>query len=112
MKKILLTGSTGFLGSTMLSQLSKKHKIYCLNRKKIKNSGKIYNIYFTNYNDLNSKLKKIQVDTVIHCATHYVKDHNINDIRKLSESNIVFGNIILENLIQMKVENFIIVPIQ
>ena len=107
MKKILLTGSTGFVGSAILEELSKKHSIYCLNRKKIKQSNKFKNIYFKNYNDLNKKLKKIQVDTVIHCATHYVKYHNINDIRKLSESNIIFGNIILENLVKMKVKSFI-----
>ncbi len=107
MKKILLTGSTGFVGSAILTELSKKHIIYCLNRKKIKQSNKFKNIYFENYNDLNTKLKKIQVDTVIHCATHYVKYHNINDIKKLSDSNIIFGNIILENLANMKVKNFI-----
>ena len=56
---------------------------------------------------MNSKLRKIQADTVIHCATHYVKYHNINDINKLSNSNILFGNIILENLAKMKVKNFI-----
>ena len=107
MRKILLTGSTGFVGSAILAKLSKKHRIYCLNRKKIKQSKKFKNIYFKNYDDLNTKLKKIQVDTVIHCATHYVKHHNINDIRKLSDSNIIFGNIILENLVKMKVKNFI-----
>ncbi len=107
MKKILLTGSTGFVGSAILAELSKKHRIYCINRKKIKLSNKFKNIFFENYNDLNTKLKKIQVDTVIHCATHYVKYHNINDIKKLSESNIIFGNIILENLVKMKVKNFI-----
>lgn len=107
MKKILLTGSTGFVGSAILTELSKKHSIYCLNRKKTKQSNKFKNIYFENYNDLNKKLKKIQVDTVIHCATHYVKNHKINDIIKLSESNIIFGNIILENLFKMKVKTFI-----
>ena len=77
MKKILLTGSTGFVGSAILTELSKKHSIYCLNRKKTKQSNKFKNIYFENYNDLNKKLKKIQVVTVIHCATHYVKYHKI-----------------------------------
>ena len=107
MKKILLTGSTGFVGSAILNELSKNYIVYCLNRKKIKQSKKYKNIYFKSYDDLNSKLRKIQVDTVIHCATHYVKYHNIKDINKLSNSNILFGNIILENLAKMKVKNFI-----
>ena len=107
MKTILLTGSTGFLGSTILNQLSKKYKIYCINRKKIKQSRKFKNIYFKSYDDLNSKLKKIKVDTIIHCATHYVRHHKFDDIKKFSESNILLGNIILENLTKMKVKNFI-----
>lgn len=107
MKKILLSGSTGFVGSAILDKLSENFEIYCLNRKKIKPSKKYKNIYFKSYDDLNSKLKKIKVDTVIHCATHYTKYHKFNDIRKLSESNILFGNIILENLIIMRVNNFI-----
>lgn len=107
MKKILLSGSTGFVGSAILDKLSENFEIYCLNRKKIKPSKKYKNIYFKSYDDLNSKLKKIKVDTVIHCATHYTKYHKFHDIRKLSESNILFGNIILENLIIMRVNNFI-----
>ena len=107
MRKILLTGSTGFIGSAILNKLSKNYEICCLNRKNIKQSKKHKNIYFKSYNDLNFKLKKIQADTVIHCATHYVKNHEINDINKLSNSNILFGNIILENLSKMEVKNFI-----
>ena len=107
MKKILLTGSTGFVGSAILNELSKNYVVYCLNRKKIKQSKKYKNIYFKSYGDLNLKLRKIQADTVIHCATHYVKYHEAKDIDKLSNSNILFGNIILENLSNMKVKNFI-----
>ena len=107
MKKILLTGSTGFVGSAILNELSKNYIVYCLNRKKLKQSNKYKNIYFKSYDDLKSKLRKIQADTVIHCATHYVKYHDVKDINKLSNSNILFGNIILENLSSMKVKNFI-----
>ena len=107
MKKILLTGSTGFIGSAILNELSKNHLVYCLNRKKVKQSRKYKIIYFKSYDDLNSKLRKIQADTVIHCATHYVKYHNVKDINKLTNSNILFGNIILENLSKMKIKNFI-----
>lgn len=110
MNKILLTGSTGFIGSELLKILSKNNVIFITLRKKnklyLKNKN-IKKIYFKNYNKLNSSLKKISVDTVIHCATHYIKYHKYNDISKLSESNILFGNIILENLDKMKVKKFI-----
>ncbi|MDC0151085.1 NAD(P)-dependent oxidoreductase [Candidatus Pelagibacter sp.] len=110
MNKILLTGSTGFIGSQFLKNLSKNNKVYVTLRKKNKKISKnknIIKVYFNNFNNLNKRLKKINVDIVIHCATHYVKQHEFSDINKLSESNILFGNIILENLKNMKVKKFI-----
>tara|TARA_Y100000590_G_scaffold103208_1_gene117323 strand:+ start:58 stop:909 length:852 start_codon:yes stop_codon:yes gene_type:complete len=108
--KILLTGSTGFIGSYLLKKLCKKNKIYVILRKKRNNvlrNKNIKQIYYNNYEDLNKKIKKIKVNTVIHCATHYVKQHKFDDINKLSNSNILFGNIILENLKMMGVKKFI-----
>ncbi len=110
MNRILLTGSTGFIGSALLVNLSKNNKVYITVRKKdkihLKNKN-ILKIYFDDYDKLNKKLKKIKVNTVIHCATHYVKKHNYDDLKKLSNANILFGNIILENLKFMNVKKFI-----
>ena len=111
MSNILLTGSSGFIGSNIFATLSKKNKIYIIlrSRKRKKNLLKknIKIINFKKYDELNLKLKKIKIDTVIHCATHYVKEHGYNDIKKLAESNILFGNIILENIDLMNVKKFI-----
>ena len=110
MKKILLTGSTGFIGSHLLKELSKNYIIYVTLRTKTKKNLKNKNvnkIFFNNYETLNRKLKKIKVNTVIHCATHYVKHHNFEDLKKLGNSNILFGNVILENLEAMGVKKFI-----
>ena len=109
MNKILLTGSTGFIGSALVKNLSQNNKIYVILRtkKKIKISNNINKIFFTNYSELDKKIKKIKVDVIIHCATHYVKSHKINDLEKLSNSNILLGNILLDNLITMKVKKFI-----
>ena len=110
MKKILLTGSTGFIGSELLKNLSKSNKVYITLRKKTKKNLKYKNvnkIYFSSFQNLNDKIKKLKINTVIHCATHYVKKHDFKDIKKLSDSNILFGNIILENLEKMGVKTFI-----
>lgn len=110
MKKILLTGSTGFIGSTLVKVLSKKYLIYIILRKKNRKFSKNKNIIKIKYNNLknlNNKLRKFKINTVVHCATHYVKNHNFEDIKKLSDSNILFGNIILENLKKMGVKKFI-----
>lgn len=110
MKNILLTGASGFIGSEILSELSKENIFYIILRKrnfKIKKNKKTKILIFKNYNDLNEKLKKIKIDIVIHCATHYVKNHKFNDLAKLANSNILFGNVILENLKNMNVKKFI-----
>ena len=111
MHKILLTGSTGFIGSNILNNFSEEYKFYIVVRKKIskkismKKNVKVIN--FKSYETLNTKLKKIKVDTVIHCATHYTKVHEFSDIKKFCNSNLLFGNIILENLNTMQVSRFI-----
>ena len=97
MKNILLTGSSGFIGSNLLNELSKKYKIYCIVRSKNKKLKKrnVVDIYFKNYINLNKKLSKINVFSVIHCATHYRKVHSKKDVDKMIESNIKLGNLIL-----------------
>tara|TARA_Y100000389_G_scaffold177553_1_gene189910 strand:- start:2060 stop:2911 length:852 start_codon:yes stop_codon:yes gene_type:complete len=109
--KILLTGSSGFIGSNLLENFSKNNEITLVVRKNVKKNIKsnknIKIIKFNDYDELHYKLKKIKIDIVIHCATHYVKNHNYKDIDKLIESNILLGNIILENIKIMKVKKFI-----
>ena len=41
-------------------------------------------------------LKEIKAPWLIHCATHYVKQHNAHDITKIINSNIEFGTILLD----------------
>ena len=111
MSKILLTGSSGFVGSNILESFSKTNICYLIvrksPRKKIKQNKNIRIIKFNNFTSLNNKLKKIKVNIVIHSATHYVKNHKHKDIEKLINSNILLGNILLENLKNMKVKKFI-----
>lgn len=86
MINILITGASGFLGSSIINHLSKKNfKFFYLVRKtsnlirinKYKKNIKIF------YNDRNlEKLFKNQkIDLVIHCATNYgTNDKNISNI--------------------------------
>ncbi len=108
MQNILLTGSSGFIGSNILLNISNKYSIYITSRGKInKKLKKLKVIYYKNHLDLNKKLKKIKIDIIIHCGTHYVKNHNVSDINKLTLANIEFGVILLENLKSMGVKKFI-----
>ncbi len=64
MHKILLTGSSGFIGSNILHGLNKKYEFYLIVRnkssKKILKKKNIHIISFKDYNSLNLKLKKIK----------------------------------------------------
>ena len=111
MPNILLTGATGFIGSNILKEIQLINKVFAVQRikskKKIKKTKNIKIINFKNYNSLSNKLKKIKVDTIIHCATHYKKEHSNIDIYKFLESNILLGNIILENIKKFDAQQFI-----
>ena len=108
MQNILITGSSGFIGSNILLNILNKHNIYITSRGKISNKRKeLKVIHYKNHLDLNKKLKKIKIDIIIHCGTHYVKNHNVSDINKLTLANIEFGVILLENLKSMGVKKFI-----
>ena len=111
MPNILLTGATGFIGSNILKEIRLNNKVFIIQRfeskKKIKKTKNIKIITFKNYNILSNKLKKIKVDTIIHCATHYKKEHIQKDILKFIQSNILLGNIILENLKKLNAKQFI-----
>ena len=111
MSNILLTGATGFIGSNILKKIRLDNNVFIIQRavskKKIKKTKNIKVITFKDYNTLSKKLKKIKVDTVIHCATHYKKKHYQKDINKFIQSNILLGNIILENIKELNAKKFI-----
>ena len=107
MTKILLTGTTGFLGYQFLKSIidEKKYNITDIIRsdkkklKNLRNKNKNYkSIKFKNYDDLQKKLKNKKFDFFINFASNYKNQHKVNDIQKMVESNIVFPNFILENI--------------
>ena len=109
-KKILLTGSSGFLGSHILQYLLKKKiKVFDilkkkrinkkLNKKLAHNFKNYQPIFYNSYNDLEKKLEKIKVDIVIHCATFYSLGEDYKTILKLINSILIFSLLILKNSI-------------
>ena len=111
MFNILLTGASGFIGSNILNKIKLENKVFVIQRKKakikIKKDKNINVIEFNNFESLDKKLKKIRANVIIHCATHYKKNHELKDIEKFNQSNILLGNIILENLQNLKAKKFI-----
>jgi CDP-3, 6-dideoxy-D-glycero-L-glycero-4-hexulose-4-reductase len=115
-QKILITGSTGFVGSNILNLLLKKNVyIYDVLRNKNKKNKKIGDfkknknylpIFYKKFNDLERKLKKIKIDIVINCATYYTGKNDIKNIENLVQTNIIFCSVILESL-KNKIKKFI-----
>lgn len=106
---ILLTGSTGFIGSNLLIHLKKKNiKIYDILRwpKKKKKYKNYYPIVFKSNSELESKLKKIKINTVINCATHYSLKQDSDSLIKLINANVIFGTLIINNTYS-KIKKFI-----
>jgi CDP-3, 6-dideoxy-D-glycero-L-glycero-4-hexulose-4-reductase len=107
-KKILITGSTGFLGKNILNFLIKKNfKIYDvlrLNKKKtIKKKNNYIPIFFNNLENLSILLKKINPNVIIHCATHYTLNNDTESINKIINANISFGTVLLEAFKKKKI---------
>tara|TARA_B100000401_G_C52766478_1_gene700941 strand:- start:27 stop:857 length:831 start_codon:yes stop_codon:yes gene_type:complete len=92
MKKIVITGGSGFIGKNLLENISSKknYKIFCfLNKKKIK----LKNIVTTkvslfNHNLLRKKINEIKPDIFIHLAA-YINPHQ-NQLNQKKSQKINF----------------------
>lgn len=111
LKKILLTGTTGFIGSYILKiLLNQNFLVTDIIRKKNHQLVKLKRKYRKNYNSIKlTEIKKIRnkkFDFFIHMATYYKSNYRINEIDNLIESNIFFPLKILK-ILNSKNLNFI-----
>jgi nucleoside-diphosphate-sugar epimerase len=114
--KILITGSTGFIGSNIINLLL-KNNLYIydilrnknktnLNVNKLKKNPNYFPIFYKKIYDLEKKIKKLKIDIVINCATYYSTENDIKTIQNLINTNIVFCCAILE-VLKKKITKFI-----
>tara|TARA_Y100000768_G_scaffold64881_1_gene44919 strand:+ start:507 stop:953 length:447 start_codon:yes stop_codon:yes gene_type:complete len=91
-KKILITGSSGFIGNCLKNFLKKKYKLYLIDKKRLK----IYEKNFILLNLTNKKkilkvMSNIKPDIVIHLAAQ----SNLEGIKE--ESKYIQNNVIATN---------------
>jgi nucleoside-diphosphate-sugar epimerase len=114
-KNILITGASGFVGSHVLDDCLKNnfnvHAIFRHSKKNVsfakKYKKQIFPIFYNNIYEIKNKLNNCKIDYVIHCATHYIKKHNHNDIENIIKSNVLFSTILLDAVVNIKIKKFI-----
>ncbi len=114
-KNILITGASGFVGSHVLDDCLKNnfnvHAIFRHSKKNVsftkKYKKQIFPIFYNNIYEIKNKLTNCKIDYVIHCATHYIKKHDHNDIENIIKSNVLFSTILLDAVVNIKIKKFI-----
>ena len=114
-KNILITGASGFVGSHVLDDCIKNnfnvHAIFRHSKKNVsfakKYKKQIFPIFYNNIYEIKNKLTNCKIDYVVHCATHYIKKHDHNDIENIIKSNVLFSTILLDAVVKIKIKKFI-----
>ena len=116
--KILLTGSSGFIGKSLtINLLNNKYQVFVIlnNSKKnkalaksLKKNYKNYKpIFINNVKELEKKLSKLKVNSIINLASKYLRSHNFKDMIDLINSNILFTTSVLEACPKKKLKKYI-----
>lgn len=109
-KKILITGSSGYIGSCLSWYFSKKYRIYLIDKAKPGKFNKNKNIFF-NCNLLQKKkiyaiLQDIKPDVVIHLAGQSTVNEKIS-MKNYYQNNFIATNNLLDAMNKIKVKNII-----
>ena len=106
-KKILITGSSGFIGNCLKSFLKKKYKLYLIDKKKLKiNEKNFILLNLTNTKKVFKVINIIRPDIIIHLAGQ----SNLEQIKiknKYILNNIVATNNVLQAMKLYNVNNII-----
>lgn len=110
--KIVVTGSTGFVAKALIQTLlDQKHEVYAIIRAHSNTTGIPQDTqFFTdngNSQDLVDFFNKIKPEGVIHLASLFLAQHEVEDTQALIVSNILYGTRLLEASVQSKVNWFI-----
>jgi UDP-glucose 4-epimerase len=109
-KNILITGSSGFVGSELIRKLSKKkvHLYLIINKKKPKIKSKkikFINCSLLNRSSLKKKLYRINITDIIHCAWVGVSSRRRNSLQQ--NLNLKITDNILSAIKHQKISSFI-----
>mgnify|MGYP001474065100 FL=1 len=109
--KILITGSTGFVGKHLVEKLfNEGHTILEITRNSIKSSelfGDMTSKIEVNDTSFDSKIIDFDPNVVVHLASYLTSSDKWNDVEKLIESNILFLSKLLNTVSKLNLDLFI-----
>jgi nucleoside-diphosphate-sugar epimerase len=109
--KILITGSTGFVGKHLVEKLlNEGHTILEITRNKRKSSelfGSRTSKIVLNDINFNNKIIEFDPNIVVHLAAYLTSSDRWNDVEKLIESNILFLSKLLNTVSKSNLDLFI-----
>lgn len=104
MKKVLITGITGYIGSQLAQTLTASCAVYGLVRQPLNETYLTPKLrenltllpYDGHGESILAALETSRPDMVYHLAAHYTTVHDVQSIPRLLESNVTFGAYLLE----------------
>ncbi len=115
MKKVLLTGASGYIGSNLVKKLINENiEVHALilpetnfeYLENIKNSIQ-FHLYDGSTESVFDAVKNSTPDMVFHLASLFLSEHKSDDIINLIKSNVLLGTQLLEAMSKNSVKNFI-----
>lgn len=113
MKNILVTGTTGFIGSYLVEALITNNYNVILLKRSISDTFRIdkfldkVTVYDIDKIDTETIFQENNINGIVHLSTYYVKSHILADIDNLVESNVTFPTKLLELSVKYNVNFFI-----
>lgn len=114
MKKVLITGVTGYIGSHLAQAMLMDYEVYGLVRAPLHMEyiadiqEKLHLVEIDgSYESIRTALQKVKPDLVYHLAAYYTGKHGPQETPKLIASNVTFGAYLLEAMAECGIETLV-----